>query len=59
MIELYLKTNEVKKFDLLASDIEAVDLFNIRIIDFTDSMLNEVSEKFGIDISIFYTKRGY
>ena len=54
MIELYLKTNEVKKFDLVSEiDIEAVDLFNIRIIDFTDSMLNEVSEKFGIDISIF------
>lgn len=54
MIELYLKTNEVKKFDLVSEiDIEAVDLFNIRIIDFTDSMLTEVSEKFGIDISIF------
>lgn len=54
MIELYLKTNEVKKFDLVSEiDIEAVDLFNIRIIDFTDSTLNEVSEKFGIDISIF------
>ena len=54
MIELYLKTNEVKKFDLVSEiDIGAVDLFNIRIIDFTDSTLNEVSEKFGIDISIF------
>ncbi|WP_339919865.1 CorA family divalent cation transporter [uncultured Flavobacterium sp.] len=54
MIELYLKTNEVKKFDLVSEiNIEAVDLFNIRIIDFTDSTLNEVSEKFGIDISIF------
>jgi magnesium transporter len=51
MIELYLKTNEVKKLDLISEiDIDAKDLFNIRIIDFTDSELTEVSEKFGIDM---------
>jgi magnesium transporter len=45
MIELYLKTNEVKKLDLISEiDIDAKDLFNIRIIDFTDSELTEVSE---------------
>jgi magnesium transporter len=31
-------------------DIDAKDLFNIRIIDFTDGELTEVSENFGIDI---------
>lgn len=57
MIELYLKTNEVKKFNFVSEiDIDAVDLFNIRIIDYTDSILSEVSEKFGIDISIFKQK---
>ncbi|MEZ7498156.1 CorA family divalent cation transporter [Flavobacterium sp. Arc3] len=57
MIELYLKTNEVKKFDHVSEiDIEAIDLFNIRIIDYTDKILNEVSEKFGINISIFKQK---
>jgi magnesium transporter len=45
MIELYLKTNEVKKLDLISEiDTDAKDLFNIRIIDFTDSELTEVSE---------------
>jgi magnesium transporter len=42
MIELYLKTNEVKKLDLISEiDIDAKDLFNIRIIDFTDSELQK------------------
>jgi hypothetical protein len=55
MIELY-KTNEVKKLDLISEiDIDK-DLFNIRIIDFTDSEL-EVSEKFGIDMSIFNQRK--
>jgi magnesium transporter len=58
MIELYLKTNEVKKLDLISEiDIDAKDLFNIRIIDFTDSELTEVSEKFGIDMSIFNQRK--
>jgi magnesium transporter len=58
MIELYLKTNEVKKLDLISEiDIDAKDLFNIRIIDFTDSELTEVSEKFGIDMSILIKER--
>jgi magnesium transporter len=58
MIELYLKTNEVQKLDLI-HDIkaEATDLFTVRIIDFTDNELQEVSEKFGIDISIFNQKK--
>ena len=58
MIELYLKTNEVKKLDLISEvDTDAKDLFNIRIIDFTDSELTEVSEKFGIDMSIFNQRK--
>ncbi|WP_016988517.1 CorA family divalent cation transporter [Flavobacterium sp. ACAM 123] len=57
MIELYLKTNEVKKLDLISEiDTDAKDLFNIRIIDFTDCMLKEIAEKFGIDTAIFYQK---
>jgi magnesium transporter len=33
MIELYLKTNEVKKFDLISEiDIDAKDLFNIGLL---------------------------
>jgi magnesium transporter len=58
MIELYLKTNEVKKLDLISEiDTDAKDLFNIRIIDFTDSELTEVSEKFGIDMSILIKEK--
>jgi magnesium transporter len=37
--------------------LDAKDLFNIRIIDFTDSELTEVSEKFGIDMSIFNQRK--
>lgn len=58
MIELYLKTNEVQKLDLIRDiKTEATDLFTVRIIDFTDNELQEVSEKFGIDISIFNQKK--
>jgi magnesium transporter len=58
MIELYLKTNEVKKLDLISEiETDATDLFNIRIIDFTDSELLEVSEKFEIDMSIFNQRK--
>jgi magnesium transporter len=45
MIELYLK-KQVKKLDLISEiETDAEDLFNILIIDFTDSELTEVSEK--------------
>jgi len=57
MIELYLKNNEIKKLDLI-SDINynMVDVFNIRVIDFTEENLKEISNKFDIDISIFNQK---
>ncbi len=57
MIELYLKTNEVKKFALISEvKYEAKDIFNIRIIDFSEKELKEISTKYGIDISIFNQK---
>ena len=57
MIELYLKTNEVKKLDQIGkiSD-KAKDIFNIRIIDFSEEVLKEISDKFQIDTSIFGQK---
>ena len=57
MIELYLKTNEVKKLNLV-SDItyKARDIFNIRIIDASEKVLSEISERFNIDMSIFNQK---
>jgi magnesium transporter len=58
MIELYLTTNEVKKLDLISEiKTDVKDLFNIRIIDFTDTVLKEVSEKFGLDMSIFNQRK--
>ena len=54
MIELYLKTNEVKKLNLISEiNYKSKDIFNIRIIDFTEKILIEISDKFDIDISIF------
>lgn len=57
MIELYLKINEVKKLNLISEiKYKAKDIFNIRIIDFTEKDLSDISDKFGIDISIFNQK---
>ena len=57
MIELYLKANEVKKLDAVSEINEkAHDIFNIRIIDATEKVLREISDKFDIDISIFSQK---
>ena len=57
MIELYLKTNEVKKLNLISEiNYEAKDIFNIRIIDSTEKVLKEISDKFDIDLSIFNQK---
>ena len=57
MIELYLKTNEVKKLNLISEiDYKAKDIFNIRIIDATEKMLREISQKFDINTSIFNQK---
>ena len=57
MIELYLKTNEVKKLNLISEiNYKAKDIFNIRIIDSTEKVLKEISDKFDIDISIFNQK---
>ena len=57
MIELYLKTNEVKKLNSISEiNYKAKDIFNIRIIDSTEKVLKEISDKFDIDISIFDQK---
>ena len=57
MIELYLKTNKVEKLNLISEiKYNAKDIFNIRIIDYTEKVLKEISEKFDIDVSIFYQK---
>jgi len=57
MIELYLKTNEVKKIDLISRiDYDTKNIFNIRIIDPTEEILKEISYKFDIDLSIFNKK---
>jgi magnesium transporter len=40
MIELYLKTNEVKKINSISEiNYQAKDIFNIRIIDSTETVL--------------------
>ena len=57
MIELYLKTNEVKKLNLISEiTYKAKDIFNIRIIDSNENVLKEISDKFDIDITIFNQK---
>ena len=57
MIELYLKTNKVEKLASINEiNYEAKDIFNIRIIDFTEKVLEDISDKFDIDISIFNQK---
>lgn len=57
MIELYLKTNVIKKINSISEiKYESKDLFNIRIIDYTSTVLKEISDKFEIDISIFNQK---
>ncbi|MFT6147587.1 MAG: magnesium transporter [Saprospiraceae bacterium] len=57
MIELYLKTNEVKKINSISEiNYQAKDIFNIRIIDSTEKVLKEISDKFDIDLSIFNQK---
>ena len=44
MIEIYLKTNEVKKLNLISEiKYKAKDIFNIRIIDSTEKVLAEIS----------------
>lgn len=57
MIELYLKNNTIETPNTIGEiSYEAKDLFNIRIIDFTEKTLKEVATKFGIDTSIFRQK---
>jgi magnesium transporter len=57
MIELYLKINEVKKLNLISEiKYEPKEIFNIRIINFTEKDLIEISDKFDIDLSIFNQK---
>ncbi|WP_111708680.1 CorA family divalent cation transporter [Lutibacter citreus] len=57
MIELYLKSNKLEKLNLVSEiKYKAKDIFNVRIIDFTEKELNNISDKFGIDLSIFNQK---
>lgn len=57
MIELYLKNNTIEIPDTIDEiSYKAKDLFNIRVIDFTEKTLDEMSTKFGIDTSIFRQK---
>ena len=57
MIELYLKTNEVKRLNSISEiNYKTEDIFNIRIIDSTEIVLSEIADKFDIDISIFNQK---
>lgn len=57
MIELYFKNNQVKKVDSVAEiTYELVDLFNVRIIDFSPKDLKDLSEKFGLNLRIFNQK---
>lgn len=57
MIELYFKNNQVKKVDSVAEiTYELVDLFNVRIIDFSPKDLSDLSEKFGLNLRIFNQK---
>ncbi len=54
MIELYYKNKELNK---IASINEILwneqDLFNVRVIDFTEEEVNKISNKFGLDTKIF------
>ncbi|MFK7809255.1 MAG: CorA family divalent cation transporter [Saprospiraceae bacterium] len=54
MIELYLKSNEVKVIDNV-SDIKYAEdnLFNIRVIDFSEETLKNLSSAFNLDTTIF------
>lgn len=57
MIELYFKNNQVKKVhsvEDIKSDLN--DLFNVRIIDFSKKDLSALSQKFGLNLTIFNQK---
>lgn len=57
MIELYLKSNEIKKINSISEiNYKTEDLFNVRIIDITEKQLFEIATKFEIDTSIFNQK---
>lgn len=57
MIELYFKNNQVKKVTSVAEiTYELKDLFNVRIIDFSQKDLTDLSEKFGLNLRIFKQK---
>lgn len=54
MIEIYYKNNDIKKFESI-DEIEylADEIFSIRFIGFSNSDLETISEKFGLDLSSF------
>ena len=57
MIELYFKNNQVRKVHTVAEiTYELVDLFNVRIIDFSQQDLTDLSKKFGLNLRIFNQK---
>tara|TARA_R110001583_G_scaffold173582_2_gene327675 strand:+ start:33045 stop:33998 length:954 start_codon:yes stop_codon:yes gene_type:complete len=57
MIEIYYKNNEIKKYRTI-NEIEYVpsNIFSIRFIDFIDSDLAIISEKFDLDLTSFSKK---
>ncbi len=57
MIEIYYKNNEIRNYESIAEiDYFPNDIFSIRFIDFSNSDLESISEKFGLDISSFSKK---
>lgn len=57
MIEIYLKTNEIKRYNSISEITHLPEnIFNIRIIDYTEQILKEITDKFHIDTSIFIQK---
>jgi len=57
MIELYFKNNVLKKVNSIQEVMFDEDqIFNIRIIDFTDVEIKEIAEKFKLDVTIFNRK---
>lgn len=57
MIELYFKDNQVKKVQSVDEiTYQLTDLFNVRIIDFSQNELNALAQKFGLNLTIFNQK---
>ena len=57
MIEIYYKNNEIREYKSV-NEIEYLPetIFSIRFIDFNNSDLEEISEKFSLDLTSFSKK---